>query len=78
MVFSMLRLLLLVFVLVPVPGGSAKADFPGFKQWLVKTGEEAEARGISRKIIDLAVPGREQDQRAISLVSQQLELARTF
>ena len=78
MVFSMLRLLLLVFVLVPVPGGSAKADFPGFKQWLVKTGEEAEARGISRKIIDLAFTGLEPDPRVISFDRKQPEFVQTF
>ena len=74
----MLRLFLLVFVLVPVPAGSAGADFSGFKQWLVKTGEEAEARGISRKIIDRAFTGLEPDPRVISFDRKQPEFIQTF
>lgn len=76
----MLRLLLLVFVLLPI-GADAEineADFTGFQQWLVETGQEAETRGISRKIIDLAFTGLEPDPRVISFDRKQPEFVQTF
>lgn len=78
----MLRLLLLVFVLLPVlvhaDAGGAKEDFTGFREWLVKTGREAEVRGISRNIIDLAFTGLEPDPRVIAFDRKQPEFVQTF
>ena len=67
-VFLMFRLLLLVFVLVPLRlnAESEKPDFTDFQQWLVRTAKEAETRGISRQIINLAFTGLEPDPRVIS------------
>ncbi len=76
----MLRLLLLVLVIVPVRtyADSYIADFSGFRQWLVKTGQEAESRGINREIIDLVFTGLEPDPRVISFDRRQPEFVQTF
>ena len=76
----MFRLLLLVFVLVPLRlnAESEKPDFTDFQQWLVRTAKEAETRGISRQIINLAFTGLEPDPRVISFDRKQPEFVQTF